>query len=50
MKIPSFEHAIEQLLTLNFNDIPHIMIFFENKSVQLYEFETGKFAMEFDFD
>ena len=50
VKVPSFEYDIEGLINFEFQGVSHMMIYYSNRTVQLYEWETGLFVYEFDFD
>jgi len=50
VKVPSFEYDIEDMILFEFVGVTHMMIFYSNKSIQLFEYETGTFVYEFDFD
>ena len=38
VKVPSFEYDIEDLIVFEFGGMAHMMIFYSNKSVQLFEY------------
>jgi len=50
VKVPSFEYDIEDLIVFEFAGVSHMMIFYSNKSIQLFEYDTGTYVYEFDFD
>ena len=48
-KLPNFSYMIENMVMFQFKGIVHLLVSFENKSVQIFEYETGHSIYEFDF-
>ena len=47
--MPSFSYLIENMIMFEFGDMMHLLVSFENKSVQLFDLATGSFVHEFEF-
>lgn len=50
MPVPALSYQIEEMVMFKFEDKHLMLIRFENKTVQCYEYETGKFYQNFVFD
>ena len=49
-KIPTFSYLIDHLVLFEFKGQMHLLVAFENKSVQVFEFESGQSIYEFSFE
>lgn len=49
-KLPNFSYLIEHMILFDYQGTKHLLLSFENKSVQIIDFETGLSIFEFDFD
>ena len=49
-KMPNFSYLIEHMILFEYQGTQHLMVSFENKSVQIIDFEKGESQIEFDFD
>lgn len=49
-KMPSFSYLIEHMKLFEYQGVTHLMVAFENKSVQVFDFESGLSIFEFNFD
>lgn len=49
LKLPNFSYMIENMVMFTYKDTVLLMISFENKSVQIFEYESGESIFEFDF-
>lgn len=49
-KLPNFSYLIEHMILFDYQGALHLMLSFENKSVQIIDFQTGLSIFEFDFD
>lgn len=50
VKMPSFSYLIEHIQLFEFQGVNHLMVAFENKSVQVFDFDSGLSVFEFNFD
>tara|TARA_B110000285_G_scaffold178235_1_gene200366 strand:+ start:103 stop:426 length:324 start_codon:yes stop_codon:yes gene_type:complete len=48
--VPALSYQIDEMVMFKFEDKHLMLIRFENKTVQCYEYETGKFYQNFVFD
>jgi hypothetical protein len=48
--VPALSYQIEEMVMFKFEDKHLMLIRFENKTVQCYEYETGKFYQNFVFE
>jgi hypothetical protein len=48
--VPALSYQIEEMVMFKFEDKHLMLIRFENKTVQCYEYETGNFYQNFVFD
>ena len=49
-KMPNFSYLIEHMILFEYQGALHLMVSFDNKSVQVIDFEKGESLFEFDFD
>jgi len=48
--VPALSYQIEEMVMFKFEDKHLMLLRFENKTVQCYEYETGRFYQNFVFD
>lgn len=48
-KLPKLSYKIEAMEMLYFKNMYFLLVIFENKSVQVYDYATGHFFYEFSF-
>jgi len=46
-KVPSFSYLIDHVVLFEYQGMQHLMVAFENKSVQIFDFESGMSLFEF---
>jgi len=48
--MPNFSFLIEHMILFEYQGQKHLMISFENKSVQVFDFDTGYSIFQFNFN
>jgi hypothetical protein len=48
-KLPNFSYLIESMAMFEYKGAVHLMVAYENKSVQIFDYSSGHSIFEFDF-